>query len=81
MKAVATCVPHATCVKVTTELSPFCDLLVGWAPGRCWGGVFCPHLCGPFSVPQFLHLEVGVMTALPYTVCEGSASYTWNSIW
>ena len=54
MKAVATCVPHATCVKVTTELSPFCDLLVGWAPGRCWGGgLLSPSLwsllCSPVS--------------------------------
>ena len=57
MKAVATCVPHAACVKVTTELSPFCDLLVGWAPGRCrgcWGGgSFVPISVVPSLFPSF----------------------------
>lgn len=53
MKAAATCVPHAACVKVTTELSPFCDLLVGWAPGRCWGGSFVPRSVVPSLFPSF----------------------------
>lgn len=77
MKAAAACVCTACRVsKRPSELSPFFD----HPEGRRGEGPSVPVAVIPSQHLQFLHLEVAARTALPYKVCECSASYTWNSI-